>query len=114
VSQSRPRPAAGGRGFPAGRGGAVLAGAALAGLLLATVAAVQSLVLGIPLHAAELTVSAVLALAVGGLVGSLLVTRRQMRRERDLYRALADLSLEFATYSACRAASSTCRRPSSR
>ena len=81
-----------------GRGGAVVSGALLAGLVLAAVAAAQTLVLGIPLHVAEVAVSAILALTVGGLLGSLLVTRRQMRRERDLYHALADLSLEFATF----------------
>ncbi len=80
------------------RGGAIAAGAVLAGLLLAAVSAVQVLVLGIPLHVAELAVSVVLALSVGGLAGSLVVTRQQMRRERDLYHALADLSLEFATF----------------
>ncbi len=81
-----------------GRGGAITAGVVIAGLLLAAVAVIQVRVLGIPLHLAELAVSAVLAVVTGGLVGSLVVTRRQMRRERDLYHALADLSLEFATF----------------
>jgi len=84
--------------FLRGRGGAVTAGVVIAALLLALIAAVQVQLLHIPLHAAELAVSAVLAVVAGGLVGSLVVTRRQMRRERDLYHALADLSLEFATF----------------
>ena len=76
--------------FLRGRGGSVTAGVLIAALLLALIAAGQVHLLHIPLHGAELAVSAVLAVVAGGLVGSLVVTRRQMRRERDLYHALAD------------------------
>jgi len=84
--------------FLGGRGGAITVGVVVAGVLFALIAVAQAHLLHVPLHAAELAVSAALAVMTGGLVGSLVVTRRQMRRERDLYHALADLSLEFATF----------------
>ncbi|MCU0971124.1 MAG: EAL domain-containing protein [Gammaproteobacteria bacterium] len=67
-------------------------------VVAAGVGSVQYLVAGPTFHWSQLIGPAVLALIGGALAGGFLVMRRQLRHERDLYRALADLSLEFATF----------------
>jgi diguanylate cyclase (GGDEF)-like protein/PAS domain S-box-containing protein len=47
---------------------------------------------------ASLVLSCLFALAIGTLVATALAMRQRLRRERDLYHALADLSLEFAAF----------------
>jgi diguanylate cyclase (GGDEF)-like protein/PAS domain S-box-containing protein len=48
--------------------------------------------------AARVALPVLLALATGTLVATALLMRHRLHRERDLYHALADLSLEFATF----------------
>jgi PAS domain S-box-containing protein len=73
--------------------------AALAGLGAGGVAlAVVSVVGPGAVTRAHLVLPALLVVAIGVLTAVVLAMQQRLRRERDLYHALADLSLEFATF----------------
>ncbi|MCU0766416.1 MAG: EAL domain-containing protein [Gammaproteobacteria bacterium] len=71
-----------------------LAGLGVGGLVLATLAVAGP---GMP-TLAQLVLAGLLAAATTGLTAAVLVVQQRLRRERDLYHALADLSLEFAAF----------------
>ncbi len=51
-----------------------------------------------PIGAAQLVLGCLLAIAIGVLTATVLTMQQRLMRERDLYHALADLSLEFAAF----------------
>ncbi len=73
---------------------ATLAGLGAGGVALAALSLAGSGRIG----AAQLVLAGLLAITIGVLTAAVLAMQQRLRRERDLYHALADLSLEFAAF----------------